>query len=282
MYDVCKKHALAGNAVIPVLFFATLIGSLPFLLVCAGNWLFPTMLPPSTVLHPLSPIAHAQILLKGFIVASSWTFAFFALKHLPISIVAPIRSSAPMWTLLGALILFDEKLRELQWLGVMLTFGGYYSLAITGRKENIHFTRNRWIVFAGLATLLGAVSALYDKFLLVRYPPLTMQTWFYVYLVLLLGGVFLVGWLPKRAQITPFKWRWSIPCVGLLLAMADFVYFQAVASPGSLISLISIVRRTSVVVAFLVGGHVFRELYRKEKMAGLLAILGGVVLIALG
>ena len=64
--------------------------------------------------------------------------------------------------------------------------------------------------------------------------------------------------------------------------MADFVYFQAVASPGSLISLISIVRRTSVVVAFLVGGHVFRELYRKEKMAGLLAILGGVVLIALG
>ena len=66
---------------------------------------------------------HLFTVLKSAIVLSSWVFAYISLKHLPISVVSPMQATRPMWTLVGALLLFSERLNIWQWVGVILAIG---------------------------------------------------------------------------------------------------------------------------------------------------------------
>ena len=58
---------------------------------------------------PMPLLWHKYMVIKALIVGTSWICAYFALKHLPISIVSPIRASGPVWTLFGAIVLFHEQ-----------------------------------------------------------------------------------------------------------------------------------------------------------------------------
>jgi transporter family protein len=284
MYDVSKKHAVHQNAVLPVLFLATLTGACLMLPLLVLSRLSPELLSHHHLLIPsLTWDTHALIGLKSLLVGSSWICAYFALKHLPISLAAPIRASAPVWTLLGALLIFHERLNSMEWSGLLILFLSYYAFSLLGAAEGIAFHRNRWIPLIFLGTLLGAGSGLYDKFLLQRLslPPVAVQAWFSLYLALILGLVLLTFWLPHRHRYTPFVWRWSIPLIGILLIMADFAYFKALSEPGVLITLLSSIRRSSVIVAFVGGGLLFREKNKRWKALALAGVLAGIALIIL-
>jgi transporter family protein len=229
--------------------------------------------------EPITIHTHALIFLKSFVVAASWILSFFALKHLPISIVTPIRASAPAWTLLGALIIFSERLSTGHWIGYIIIFTSYYLFSITGKKEGINFRNNPWIfaIFGG--TLLGAVSSLYDKYLMQRFDAVTVQAWFQVYLVIIIGLVVLVFWWPRRKSSTPFEFRFAIPLIGITLVIADRLYFHALNFEDALISLLSVVRRTSVIVSFTIGALLFNEVNKRKKGICLLGIFIGVLFI---
>lgn len=82
-YDVFKKQSLKDNAVLPVLFLNTLFSSmifLPFILVSA----FAPDTLGGTIFHvPLADWEqHKYIIVKSFIVLSSWIFGYFGMKHL--------------------------------------------------------------------------------------------------------------------------------------------------------------------------------------------------------
>ena len=283
IYDVSKKWSLNDNAVIPVLFFATLTGMMvfaPFLLTslfapsyASGQfWYIPVQ----------SQTAHLHFMLKAVIVGTSWILAYFALKHLPITIVTPIRASSPLWTLIGAVIIFNEQFTVLQWAGMILTLGCYYIFAIVGRKEGIHFAKNRWIYSIILATMIGAGSSLYDKYLIAQYDRLAVQAWFSVYLVAFYLPVLLLLWYPARKRNTPFQWRHSIVFIGVFLIIADFAYFWALSYTESLIGIIASLRRSSVVISFAIGAMLFNDKNLKAKWIVLVGILAGISLIYLG
>lgn len=283
VYDIFKKTSLNGNAVMPVLFFATLTSTAIFLPVVAGSLLFPEFFARIGLYSPsLSFTEHLQVLLKAVIVVSSWILAFFAMKHLPISIFAPIRSTGPFWTLIGAILIFHEKLNALQWAGVSLTLLFFYLFSTAGRKEGIVFRKNRWIIFIVLGTILGSVSGLYDKFIISRIDRIAVQAWFSFYQVAILLPVLAIFWFPGRKNTTPFRWRWAIPAIGLTLVIADFLYFYALSLEGSMISMISALRRSSVLITFTLGAMIFREKNLKSKGIYLLGILAGILLITLG
>lgn len=284
VYDVCKKHALRENAVLPVLFLSNLAGSMiagPLLL--ASAILPDAMASVGLLVEPMTPKGHGLILIKSGIISTSWILAYFALKHLPISIVSPIRASGPVWTIIGAIILFHESPSTLQWFGMAIVFIGYFAFSILGREEGIHFHRSKWILFIFLATLIGTSSTLYDKWLIQRlgYTPMQVQVWFTLYLALIFSIYFVALWWPQRKRSTPFVWRWSIPMIGVLLYIADYVYFVAVADPDSLIIILSILRRCNVIISFTAGALIFREVNKRKKAWVLLAILFGVALIVL-
>ena len=97
-YDLCKKHAVRENSVMPVLFFATLSGSVLFTVMTFlfGDW-------QSCVF--CSTRAWILILLKSLLVSASWICVYYAMRELPISLASPIRASAPLWTFLGSILL---------------------------------------------------------------------------------------------------------------------------------------------------------------------------------
>lgn len=279
-YDLFKKHALKDNAVVPTLFFATLTEAIILIIV----WLLNKIgLTTGTIfaVPPASLDGHLFIVVKSIIVGSSWILAYFAFKHLPVTIATPIRSTGPIWTLLGAMFLFSEKLNFQQWVGILTTILFLYVFSLAGKKEGIVFRSNQWIFFMFIATLIGAVSGLYDKFLMQRFHPLTVQVWFSVYLTIIFFLILLVLWYPQRQQHTPFRWRMSIAMIGITLTIADFVYFLALTEKGSLIAIVSVIRRSSIIYSFSLAAIILKEGNVKRKGLALAGILAGVIIIAL-
>lgn len=283
-YDVFKKKSLKDNAVLPVLFLNTVFSSLiflPFILISAFA---PSWLSQQEMLFvPVSGWeVHRFILLKSFIVLSSWIFGYFAMKHLPLTIVGPINATRPVMVLVGAMLFFDERLNLYQWVGVLLAILSLFLLSRSGKKEGIDFKRNKWIFFLVLAAVAGAVSGLYDKYLMKQLPPMLVQSWYNVYQVFIMCPVLLLLWWPLRKSTTPFRWNWAIPLISLFLCAADFAYFYALSYDDSMISIVSMVRRGSVLVSFLFGAWVFREKNLKSKAIDLLLVLIGMIFLYLG
>lgn len=272
-YDISKKTSVNGNAVIPVLFLNTLFCTLllfPLLLI---SRILPASIEGTIFFVPSVPIqTHGYIFIKSIIVLGSWILGYFAIKHLPLTITGPINATRPVMTLVGALLIFGERLNVYQWIGVVLTIVSFFLLSLSGKKEGIKFTNNKWILFVFLAAALGAASGLYDKFLMQRFSSTSVQFWFNFYQCLMMGIIMLFLWLPGRAKTTPFKWRWSILLVALFLTAADFVYFYALTYPDAMISIISMVRRSSVLVSFIGGVLIFREKNLKSKVIDLALI----------
>lgn len=283
IYDIFKKTSLNGNAVLPVLFFATLTSTIIFLPVVAGSWFFPDTFSAIGLYSPTLTFGqHLQVFLKSVIVVSSWILAFFAMKHLPVTIFSPIRATGPFWTLIGAIFIFHEKLNTMQWSGVLITLLFFYLFSTTGKNEGIEFHKNKWIWFIVAGTLLGSVSGLYDKFIIARIDRIAVQAWFSFYQVIILFPILAILWFPGRKKTTPFRWRWSIPAIGIMLVTADFLYFYALSCEGSMISVISALRRVSVLVTFISGAVMFSETNLKKKGLYLLGILAGTLLMTLG
>lgn len=225
---------------------------------------------------------HKFIVLKSFIVLVSWLFGYFGMKHLPITIVGPINATRPVMVLLGALLIFGERLNAYQWVGVLLAIVSFMLLSRSGKKEGIDFRHNRWIYFVILASVFGAVSALYDKYLMKRFDSMMVQSWFTLYQCIIMGVVLMVLWYPKRKQTSPFRWSWAIPLISIFLCVADFAYFTSLSQAGSLISVVSMVRRGSVIVSFLCGALLFREKNLRSKALDLLLVLLGMLFLYIG
>jgi len=288
-YDSFKKEALNSNAVIPVLFLNTLFSSLiflPFIQLSSS-----TNILDGTIFHVASGgwAEHKYILLKSLIVLSSWVFGYFGMKHLPLTIVGPINATRPVMVLVGAFLFFGERLNTNQWIGVTLAVLSFFMLSRSGKKEGIDFKHDRWVYFIVLAAMLGAVSGLYDKYLMapeseggVGLDRMMVQSWYNIYQCFMMGVMMMVIWWPKRHSTTPFRWHWSIVFISIFLSTADFVYFYALSIPGAMISIVSMVRRGSVVVSFLFGAAVFHEKNLKSKVVDLALVLLGMVFLYLG
>ncbi len=278
-YDVFKKLSVKGNNVLLVLMLNTLFGTIlmsPVIVGCvaAGHWGLGDTL-----------AGHFRILLKAFIVLGSWLLGYFAIKHLPLTIQGPVNASRPVLVLVGALVVFGERLNALQWAAILLGFASLFLISRIGAAEGFSLRGSRWLWMAVGATMLGAVSALYDKYLLGMYRPLEVQAWYSLYQCAIMSAVILLmrRFAPHAAgAASKFSWRWSIPCISLFLTAADIAYFYSLSQPGAMISVVSMIRRGSVLVSFCYGVVVLRESHVRAKAADLLVLLLSLGLLVAG
>lgn len=289
-YDVFKKQSLKDNAVIPVLFLNTLFCSvifLPFIVLSAWR---PEVLEGTVFYVPDAGWeVHRYVVLKSVIVLSSWVLGYFGMKNLPITIVGPINATRPVMVLVGALAVFGERLNLYQWIGVLMAVLSFFMLSRSGKKEGIDFKHNKWIYCVVTAAVLGAVSGLYDKYLMapvgqggLGLDRMLVQSWYNIYQLVMMGGVLMLLWWPKRHSSTPFHWHGCILLISVFLSAADFVYFYALSLDGAMISIVSMVRRGSVIVSFLFGAMVFREKNLRSKAVDLALVLVGMIFLYLG
>ncbi len=283
LYELAKKHAVLGNAVLPVLFLGTVCGAAVWIALLALQGFAPEALPAALFVSDLSARGHGLLLLKSAIVAVSWTCSYFGLRHLPVSIAAPILSTGPLWTLAGALIVLGERPTMLEGAGIAITLASFLGLSAAGRLEGIDFRRNRWIACMFAGALFGGISGLYDKHLLgnLGFSAATVQAWFSIYTAVLFLPL-AIGWKRRWWPRGEFRWRWSVPAIGLALLVADFIYFDALRDPDALIALVSSIRRGSTLVAFAGGVWWFRESLGRRKLPAVLGVLLGIVLTIVG
>ena len=282
LYDVAKKLSLKGNAVLPVLWFNTLFSTIIFApalvdSAAGGGWLDGSIFATTEgSLHD-----HAMVFLKAVMVLASWIFGYFGIKHLPITLVGPINATRPVLTLVGAMIVFGERLNGYQWVGVILAIVSLFLLSRSSKKEGINFARNRWILCVAAAALIGVFCGLYDRHIMHSLNPVFVQSWYSLYQFLLMSVIVAVLWLPKRSE-QKFHWSWAIPMISILLTTADMAYLYALSNGAAMIAVVSMIRRSSVLVSFSCGALLFGERNLKAKAIDLALILVGMVFLYIG
>jgi drug/metabolite transporter (DMT)-like permease len=282
-YELFTKLAVRDNAVLPVLFLSTVCNAVIWTALMIFAVVRPGLLPAGLTVAPLTALQHGQLALKSTIVAASWVCTYFAVKQLPMSLASPIRATGPIWILFGALLVLAERPTWLEMAGVATTIASFIGLSLAGRKEGIHFHRNKWVLLLIGGTILGGLSALYDRFLLGRmgYSAATVQAWFSIYLAVVFLPI-VIGWKFRWWPRNSFQWRWSIIGLSLALLVSDYIYFGALRNPAALISLVSSLRRASTLVAFTGGLVFFHEKNGRQKLPAVLGVLAGIVMTVMG
>lgn len=290
-YDISKKIALRDHPVVDVLTlsvcFSAVLLSVP--LICSR--LCPAMMMETPFYVPTMDLqAHLFTVLKSLIVLSSWVCAYMALKHLPISVVSPMQATRPMWTLVGALLIFGERLNTWQWIGVCIALGTILAFSFFTRKpRNSRDYRdpriNRYYVALALAILLGAASGLYDKYLMRRYDHNAVQVYYTFYQAVMMIGVWVIEYArhPRRSpRVISFSSFLPIALISIFLIISDNVYMLALRDPDSLIAVVSTIRRGGAVIGFAYGLLFLKEENPLPKVLCMIGIGVGLLCLAFG
>ncbi len=266
IYDVAKKQALKRNGVYWILLSATALTAV-FLSPC---------------LSAGSLQDHLSLVLKAVLVSTSWVSGLYALKHLPLTTVSTIKASRPMFVVIFSILLFGERLNLLQWLGVAVVMTALFLSSRSKRHDTDKETSAKGMTCMIISVLSGSASALYDKFILQHLEPLFVQSWTNIYITVLLAAVMLVQYLADRQKFEPFHWDWRIPLIAVLITASDMLYFFAVKDPDALLSVISLIRRSSVLISFLFVALLFKEGHIKDKAVDMALMMAGLALLLSG
>jgi len=268
IYEICKKKSVQENAVLPVLMLS----------MCCSTLL---LTPIAIIKVPsLDWQTHILIFFKACLVLSSGIFAYFGIKHVPLTIATPIGATRPMWVILGAVLIFGERLEWYQWIAVGIVILAFLAFSLIGKKEGFSF-KNRyiWLVIAGM--LFGVISGIYDKYLLRNIDRYAVQFYYALEQATMMLIIVAIVWWPKRNEGTKFIWRWSIVGVSLFWVASDFAYFYALSMADSMLSILSVIRRTGTIIPFAYGAIVMHDENTKPKALALSAVLIGVIILAL-
>ena len=282
-YDIFKKQTVVNNAIIPVLFYSTLISSLiflPFVLLSQFKpYVFEGDFMQKLFIEPLTLRQHLLVMGKTAIILASWMFSYSAMKHLPITVVGPVNQLRPAISVILLFLIFQEKLTWLQWTGVVLAIVSFYLMNRSGKLEGIHFKSNKWVYMLLGSAVLVALSGVYDKFLLSKesISPATIQAWYSIYDFMMMAIMFFALWFPKRKQ-QPFEWRWGIVAMAVFVTVADVIYLTGLAQEAAVVVLIPLILYgVRLVVSFIYGIFGFREKNIRSKIIPLLMVLAALV-----
>ena len=289
-YDISKKIALRENRVIDVLTISVCISAILLSIPLWLSRLCPEVMTSTPFYVPqLDPEAHLYTLLKSVIVLSSWVFAYVSLKHLPLSVVSPMQATRPMWTLVGALIIFGERLNAWQWVGVSLALGTVFVFSFRNKSKITNHQSpitNKYYIALALAILIGACSGLYDKYLMRRYDHNAVQVYYTFYQALMMLIVWAI--INRKNHLSPISNLQSIKKIGvialisLFLIISDNVYMLALRDPDSLIAVVSTIRRGGAVIGFAYGLIFLKEPDPWHKVLCMAGIIAGLICLAIG
>ena len=267
VYDVAKKQALKRNGVYWILLGATALTAV-FLSPC---------------LSAGSLQDHLSLVFKALLVSTSWVSGLIALQELPLTTVSTVKASRPMFVVVFSILLFGERLNLLQWLGVGVVMTALFLSTRSRRRDDAGRSASaRGMGCMIVSVLSGAASALYDKHILQHLAPLFVQSWSNIYITVVLALVMLAQYLRDREHFRGFVWDWRILLIAVLITASDMLYFFAVKEPGALLSVISMIRRSSVVITFLFGALMFREGHIRDKALDMVLMLSGIALLLFG
>lgn len=266
IYDVFKKQALAKNSILMVLFASTSLSAL-FL----SPFLFTELLEHEW-----------QLVLKSAIVTISWVSGLAGMKYLPLTTAGILKAFRPVCVVLISVLLLGERLNLWQICGISLAFVALFMLSSASSKEGIRFTHSKGFFYMCISIVSGVCSALLDKFIMQDMPPLYVQSHCNLYMTLMMALVLLGNAFWDKKTSVRFVFDWRLIMIAVFITGADFLYFYGLSLDGALLSVISITRRLSVVVTFILGAILFSERNVARKALSLAILLCATILLVIG
>ena len=286
-YDIFKKSTVVNNAIIPVLFYSTLVSGLLFSPFILTSYFYPDFYQSAFWSHfyvePLTWRQHLLIMGKTALILVSWMFSYSAMKNLPITVVGPVNQLRPAISLILLFAIFREHLTWMQWTGVVLAMVSFWLMGRSGKKEGIHFKTNKWVYMLLASAVMVALSGVYDKFLLSgeSISPSTIQAWYTVYDFIMMAVMFFLIWRPKRKD-HPFEWRWGIVAMAVFVSIADVIYLSGLKQEAAVLVLIPLILYgVRLVVSFVYGALCFKERNIRSKIIPLLMVLAALVFMCI-
>ncbi|MEC7258105.1 MAG: DMT family transporter, partial [Pseudomonadota bacterium] len=200
------------------------------------------------------------------------------------TVVYPVvRGMSPLFTVIGAYLIFDESFTGVQWLGVAVLLSGIFGLALYNvlYLETARDTLGAALGLAALTGLMVACYTTYDAYgIRATADPFTFLAWFFMF-----DGLV----MPLIAA-----WRWrrmaDRPAPGPLLARGFIGGIVAIFSFGSVmmatrldkVGEAAVLRETSTVFAALIGWLVLRETVGPRRIALMTLIALGAVIVEMG
>ena len=245
-----KKAALKRSSSNEILFFYTLIG-------------FIFTLPFSASAFELSPLLILFIFIKSLVVCIAWLCTFAALKKMSVSLYGIMDLARMVFsTFLGVFVL-GESFTINKALGVILVLIGLFLVNLKKTTEAKGMT-----VITLLAALLNcffnAVSGTMDKILMQYMSSAQLQFWFMLFTTAIYGIIILIK--KEKISLSSLKTNYWIPIMSLSLIIGDKLLFEANASPLSQVTLMTIIKQSSVLVTVLTGWVVFKEKHILYKL----------------
>ncbi|MCR5118632.1 MAG: DMT family transporter [Lachnospiraceae bacterium] len=264
--EIVKKKALEISTVIEVLFFYTLIGFL-LLLWDAGN--------AFEVRVDRLPL----IVFKSFVIFVAWICGFKAIKSIPLGLYGLLDVSRMLFASMLGVIIIGERPGAFQIAGNVIVAFGLLMLGFKKKSGNKEEYKAHFVLLAFISAFLNAVSGTLDKILTRDVSSGQLQFWYMLFL-LIFYGIYLLFDRTKADVKKTLKnyWIWIL---SIMFILADRALFMANAIPESKVTVMTVLKQSSVIVTILAGRLIFKEKGLAYKLLCAAVVLAGIIVSVL-
>jgi len=258
-----KKAALKKSSSNEILFFYTFIG-------------FLFTLPYTKEAIELDLVFIFYAFIKSAVCCTAWIFSLIAIKNMSVSLYGIVDLSRMVFsTLLGVLVL-GESFTLPKAIGVMLVVFGLYLVNIKKDKTGSKELTLPILTAALLNCFFNAISGTLDKVLMRHMASGQLQFWFMFFMSVIYGIILIIK--KEKICVKSLYGNYWVPLMSLSLVFGDKLLFEANANPQSEVTLMTLIKQSSVIVTVLTGWIVFKEknILYKLMCAGIV-ILGIVI-----
>lgn len=200
------------------------------------------------------------------------------------TVVYPVvRGTGPLFTVIGAYILFAETFTLVQWMGVGTLLAGIFGLAAYNLRY-LETERDTLHLALGLAVLTGLFVALYTTYdaygIRATANPFTFLAWFFMIDGIAMPPIAYARWrrMAQPPALAPLMLR------GVVGGFVAFLSFGSIMLATRLdkVGEAAVLRETSTVFAAIIGWLVLKETVGPRRIALMALIALGAVIVEMG
>lgn len=265
--DALKKKALQQSSLMEVLFFHT---ALAFLMT----------VPFSHNVFGIPAIYHLWVFTKSFVIFLAWIFAFSSIKKMPVSFYGVMDSARMIFSTVLALLFLNESMTLPKGVGLALVLCGIVAVNL-GNHDNDEKVKTKYLILSLASCLLNAVSGCMDKKLLGTgdIDSSQLQFWYMLYMTALYGVYILARRVPLR--LGTLKTNYWIIVLSVLFVAADRALFIANEDPQSQVTVMTLIKQSSVIVTVLTGKLFFKEKHILKRSVCAAIVIAGICVATL-
>lgn len=275
--DIIKKKALTKNTVMEVLFVYTFIA----FLFC---------LPETPKALEVLPIKYYFLIaLKSFVIFLAWILSFKAIDNIPISIYGIVDLSRIVFVTSFGILILKETISFKHAIGICFVILGLIFLKLfptykdilsrKSSKSNSTFVKEdiktKYIIMCLGSCILNAISACMDKVYTKDISPTHLQFWYMFFMTIFYGLYFLITRIKINKSVWKNGWIWLL---SILFFLADKALFIANQNPNSKVTVMTLIKQSSCIVAILAGKYIFKEKNIGYKLISASIIIIGILL----